>query len=68
MAYLLRAIVFFGFMALGLWGLASLATPWNWVALLGAFLIGGSGSMIVFKRLATDKQIKEDLEARRLED
>lgn len=57
-------MLFFGCAGLGLWALAVLPSPWNWIALVAAFLIGGSASMLIFKRLATDEQIKADLEAR----
>lgn len=63
-AYLARFFVFFGAMALGLWGFFELSLEWGIASFIGAFVIGGTASMIVFKRLASDQQIKDDLEAR----
>ncbi|MBD2842075.1 hypothetical protein [Erythrobacter rubeus] len=56
--------VFFSFMAYGLWGFIALPEPWRWLAFIAAFLVGGTSSMIVFKRLASEEQRKNDLEAR----
>jgi len=64
MVHFVRAVIFFGFVGLGFWGLSALPSPWNWIAVVAAFLVGGSASMIVFKRLATPDQIKADLESR----
>ncbi len=62
--HLARYLTFFSAMALGLLGFFTLATPWNFVALGAAFVLGGSASMAVFKRLANEGQIKADLDAR----
>lgn len=64
MAHLARIVVFFAAMGAGLWGFAALTAPWNWLSFVAAFLVGGVASMMLFKRLATDEQRKEDLEAR----
>ena len=62
--HLARYLTFFSAMALGLLGFFTLATPWNFIALGVAFVLGGSASMAVFRRLANEDQIKADLEAR----
>lgn len=64
MAYVFQMVVFFGFMGLGLWGLAALIDPWGWAAFIAAFGIGGVSSRLVFKRFATHEQVKAELEAR----
>ncbi len=64
MVHLLRMIVFFGAIGLGLWGFALFPDPWGWLAFIAAFVVGGSASMLVFKRFAIKQQIKDDLEAR----
>ena len=68
MAYLVRTLVFFAAMVPGIWGFVVLDSPWNFVAMFAAFLIGGAGSMWSFKRLATEQQRKDDLEARLFND
>ncbi|MEL7446962.1 MAG: hypothetical protein AAGK02_14320 [Pseudomonadota bacterium] len=67
-AYLVRALIFFAFVALGLWGFFTLPMAWGVTSIVVAFLVGGTLSMISFKRLATEKQIKDDLEARLFND
>ena len=62
--HLARYVTFFGVMALGLLGFFTLPNPWNFLALAAAFVVGGGASMTVFKRLASEDQIKADLEAR----
>lgn len=68
MAHLVRMLIFFTAMALGLWGFVALAFPWSFLAFGAAFLIGGVASMWSFKKLATEKQRKDDLEARLFND
>ncbi|MEL6542575.1 MAG: hypothetical protein AAFP79_00245 [Pseudomonadota bacterium] len=64
MVHVLKMVVFFSFMGLGLWGFASFSDPWGWLAFVAAFLVGGTLSQLVFKRFATPEQIKADLESR----
>ncbi|MEM8726223.1 MAG: hypothetical protein AAGE86_11945 [Pseudomonadota bacterium] len=68
MAFAVRYLLFFTAMALGLWGFLALPLLWGVLCLVVGFLIGGIASMVAFKRLATEKQIKEDLEARLIDD
>ncbi|MEM6907234.1 MAG: hypothetical protein AAF494_01030 [Pseudomonadota bacterium] len=63
-AHLARFVVFFGAIALGVWGFIELSLGWGIASLVAAFLIGSAASGRVFKRLASDQQIKDDLEAR----
>jgi hypothetical protein len=67
-AYLVRTIVFFAGMGLGLWGFIALDTPWNFAAFIGAFLVCAPLSMWSFARLATPEQRKADLVARLFND
>ena len=62
--YLWQIIVFFLFMIPGMW--FALTDLWGlgllW--LIAAFLVGGLLSRLVFKRIATKEQIREELEHR----
>ena len=63
-AHVARLTVFFAASGLGVWAFLALAAPWSWIAFIGAFLVGGVASMLVFKRLASPAQRREALEAR----
>ncbi|MBV7267310.1 hypothetical protein [Erythrobacter ani] len=60
--------VFFGFMGMGLWGFVSLPLGWGIASLVAAFLAGGSLSMLVFERLASEEQRTAYLKARLFND
>ena len=64
MAPAIKFLIPLAFGALGLW--AFVAWPlWAGVpAFVGLFVLGSILGSILFKRLATDKQIRDDLEAR----
>ena len=63
-AYFVRFVWFFSAAGAGLFGFLILTPPLNWAAMLAGFLVGGIGSMVLFRRFATESQRRADLEAR----
>lgn len=53
---------------LGLWALMVLPGWWGVASFIAVFFTGGTVAHIVFKRMATTEQIREDLQARLLND
>ncbi|WP_340588732.1 hypothetical protein [Erythrobacter alti] len=67
-AQLARIIAFFVFVIPGFWYFFSHNGISAWLVLIGCFILGNIAARLVFKRLATDKQRREDLTARLFND
>ena len=67
-AQIARLLGFFVPMGAGLWGLVQLPFWWGVGAFIVGFFVGSVLSRAVFKRLASEQQIKEDLTARLFND
>ena len=64
MAPTIKFLIPLAFGALGLWAFVALPLWPGVFAFVGLFLIGSVLGTVLFKRFATPKQIKDDLEAR----
>ena len=67
-ANLARIIAFFAFVIPGFWYFFSHDGAAAWLVLFGCFILGNLAARWVFKRLATEEQLREDLTARLFND
>lgn len=64
MAHWVKFSIAFAFGAAGLWAFGALPGWWALAGFIGLFFAGSVLAHLVFKKIATPEQIREDLEAR----